>query len=155
MYLSIAFLLIASVSNAQIKYRSDGKLTIGNTEPEQFYGITTYGGGMYFKSKTSNFFQIDVTPAATRLASHYDQVVFYNTRLSRFNSIQVQNVYNYSDARAKTDIAKLNYGLSTVDKLNAVTYSLKIQTLLLQVCLKQGKWKRNWIISARGRTSFA
>lgn len=43
---------------------------------------------MYFKSKTSNFFQIDVTPAATRLASHYDQVVFYNTRLSRFNSIQ-------------------------------------------------------------------
>ena len=123
--LAIAFLLIASVSNAQIKYRSDGKLTIGNTEPEQFYGITTYGGGMYFKSKTSNFFQIDVTPAATRLASHYDQVVFYNTRLSRFNSIQVQNVYNYSDARAKTDIAKLNYGLSTVDKLNAVTYSFK------------------------------
>ena len=102
---------------------------------------------MYFKSKTSNFFQIDVTPAATRLASHYDQVVFYNTRLSRFNSIQVQNVYNYSDARAKTDIAKLNYGLSTVDKLNAVTYSFKIQTLLLQVCLKQGEMERNWILA--------
>ena len=46
--LAIAFLLIASVSNAQIKYRSDGKLTIGNTEPEQFYGITTYGGGMSY-----------------------------------------------------------------------------------------------------------
>ena len=49
--LAIAFLLIASVSNAQIKYRSDGKLTIGNTEPEQFYGITTYGGGMYLNQK--------------------------------------------------------------------------------------------------------
>lgn len=121
----LAFLLLATVSNAQIKYRSDGKLTIGNTEPEQFYGITAYGGGIYLKSKTSNFFQVDVTPAATRLASHYDQVVFYNTKLSRFNSIQVKNVYNYSDARAKVNVAKLNFGLNTIDKLNAVTYDFK------------------------------
>lgn len=47
------------------------------------------------------FFQIDVSPAATRLASHYDQVVFYNTKTNNFNSIQVKNVYNYSDARSK------------------------------------------------------
>lgn len=121
----VTLLLVATVANAQIKYRSDGRLTIGNTEPEQFYSITTAGSGMFFKCKTSNFFQIDVSPAATRLASHYDQVVFYNTKTSKFNSIQVKNVYNYSDARAKINVAKLNYGLNTIDKLNAVTYDFK------------------------------
>lgn len=121
----VALLLFATGASAQIKYRSDGRLTIGNSEPEQFYTITSVGPGMYFKCKTSNFFQIDVSPAATRLASHYDQVVFYNTQSSKFNSIQVKNVYNYSDARAKINIAKLNYGLNTIGKLNAVTYDFK------------------------------
>ena len=104
----IVLLVMAGSVNAQIKYRSDGKLTIGNTEPYEFYHQTIYGNGMFFKAKTNNFFQIDCTPAATRLASHYDQVVFYNTKTSTFNSIQVKNVYNYSDARAKTDIKPLN-----------------------------------------------
>lgn len=77
--LVLVVLSVCTIANAQVKYDSNGKLTIGNTTPYEFYGITAYGGGIYLKSKTSNFFQIDVTPAATRLASHYDQVVFYNT----------------------------------------------------------------------------
>ncbi|MDD4416195.1 MAG: tail fiber domain-containing protein [Proteiniphilum sp.] len=108
--------------SAQIKYSADNKLTIGNTQPYSFYHQTVFGNGMYFKCKTSNFFQIDVTPAATRLASHYDQVVFYNTATSRFNSIQVQNVYNQSDARAKTNIRSSIYGLDIIKQLRPVTY---------------------------------
>lgn len=42
------------------------------------------------KCNASNFFQIDCSPAATRLASHYDQVVFYNTASGVYNSIQVK-----------------------------------------------------------------
>ena len=58
--------------------------------------------------------------------------------------------------QAKTDIAKLNYGLSTVDKLNAVTYSFKDTDPAAASMFKTGgNGKRNWIISARGRTSFA
>lgn len=82
---------------------------------------------MYFKCKTSNFFQIDVTPAATRLASHYDQVVFYNTQSNVFNSIQVKNVYNYSDARAKSNIRSLNNSLGTITKLRPVSYTFADQ----------------------------
>lgn len=107
--LVLVVLSVCTIANAQVKYDSNGKLTIGNTTPYEFYGITAYGGGIYLKSKTSNFFQIDVTPAATRLASHYDQVVFYNTKTSTFNSIQVKNVYNYSDARAKTQKRMYNH----------------------------------------------
>lgn len=104
---AVVFLVLAVSVNAQIKYRSNGSLTIGETEPYSFYRTTHYGTGMFFKLGTNNFFQIDITPAATRLASHYNQVVFFNTATSTYNSIQVQNVYTYSDARAKTDIQPL------------------------------------------------
>lgn len=126
--LLIAVIAICSTSvNAQIKYTSDGKLTVGNTTPYEFYHQTVFGNGMYFKCKTGNFFQIDVTPAATRLASHLNQVVFYNTKTSTFNSIQVQNVYNYSDARAKTNIQTLStgLGLEVISKLRPVDYFFK------------------------------
>nr|WP_229094580.1 tail fiber domain-containing protein [Bacteroides eggerthii] len=78
---------------------------------------------MYFKCKTSNFFQIDCSPVGTRLASHSDQVVFYNTKTSTFNSIQVKNVYNYSDARAKANIQSFKNGLGTITQLRPVSYT--------------------------------
>lgn len=115
-------LLVTGAVNAQIKYRSNGTITIGNTEPYEFYQTTLYGNGMYFKCKTNNFFQIDCTPAATRLASHYDQVVFYNTKTSTFNSIQVKNVYNYSDARAKTNIQPLKGLMPKLMQLKTYSY---------------------------------
>lgn len=121
--LTLVLLIVCVTIKAQVKYDSNGRFTIGNTTPFGFYSQTIYGNGMYFKAKTSNFFQIDVTPAATRLASHYDQVVFYNTQSSIYNSIQVKNVYNYSDARAKSNIQSLNNGLSSILKLRPVSYT--------------------------------
>lgn len=123
---AIASLFLAATctaANAQIKYYSNGKLTFGNTEPYEYFNQTIYGTGMYFKCKTGNFFQIDVTPAASRLASHDNQVVFYNSKTSTFNSIQVKSVYNYSDARAKSNVANLTNSLSTILKLRPVTYN--------------------------------
>lgn len=112
-----------TVSNAQIKYYSDGRLTFGNTEPYEFYHQTIYGNGMYFKCKTGNFFQIDVTPAGTRLAGHSNEIVFYNTQTNTFNDIQVRNVYNYSDTRAKKNVVNLTNSLNKVLKLRPVTYN--------------------------------
>ena len=54
--------------------------------------------GTYLTCKDSNFFQVDVTPDNPRLAGTGNQVVFFNTETSTFNSVQVANVYNYSDA---------------------------------------------------------
>lgn len=121
--LTLVVLSVCTTISAQIKYDSNGKLTIGDTTPYEFYGQTIYGSGMYFKCRASNFFQIDVSPAATRLASHYDQVIFYNTKTNTFNSIQVKNVYNYSDARAKTDIQSLDNSLDRILKLRPVSYT--------------------------------
>ncbi len=119
-----ATLVFSQNASAQLRYQNN-KLIIGNTEPVEFYNIISYGAGMYLKCKTSNFFQIDVTPAATRLASHGDQVVFFNTKTSTFNSIQVQSVYNYSDARAKTGVKNLSNGLEIISKLRPVSYNFR------------------------------
>ncbi|MBV8040209.1 tail fiber domain-containing protein [Bacteroides sp. AN502] len=113
----------AMAAQAQIKYYSNGQLTIGNTTPFNLYTQTLYTNGVYMKAKTSNYFQIDVTPGATRLASHGDQVVFYNTQTGVYNDIQVKKVYNYSDARAKTNIKPLSYSLDILNQLNPVSYN--------------------------------
>ncbi|UBD71184.1 tail fiber domain-containing protein [Bacteroides sp. BFG-257] len=121
--LALALLIVCTAVNAQIKYDSNGWLTIGNTTRFGTYNPTILSNGIYIKGPGSNFFQVDVTPAATRLASHYDQVVFFNTQTSTFNSIQVKNVYNYSDARAKTNIQTLSQSLSIINQLRPVSYN--------------------------------
>lgn len=118
----LLFFTVCNLTNAQIKY-ANGRLTFGQTEPYEFYTQTIYGTGVYFKCKANNFFQINLTPAATRLASHSDQVVFYNTKTSTFNSIQVKNVYNYSDIRSKSNITNLTNSLNTILKLRPVSYN--------------------------------
>lgn len=110
------------IAEAQIKYASTGKLTIGNTQPYSFYNNTIWGS-TYIKESGDRFFQIDTTPGATRLASHGNEVVFFNTQTSAYNSIQVQNVYNYSDARAKTNVQPSIYGMNIIQKLKPVTYN--------------------------------
>ena len=121
--LALVLLVICTTVNAQIKYDSKGNLTIGVLSPYKFYSQTILSNGVYLTGPGSNFFQVDVTPAATRLASHFDQVVFYNTQSNAFNSIQVKNVYNYSDARAKTNIQSLSQSLSIINQLRPVSYN--------------------------------
>lgn len=121
--LILTILTICLGTDAQIRYLPNGVLTFGNTEPYEFYNMTFSVTGAYFKCKTNNFFQIDLTPAVTRLAGHGNQIAFYNTKTSAFNSIQVKNVYNYSDARAKSRVQDFNIGLDLVGKLRPVTYS--------------------------------
>lgn len=113
---------------AQITY-SGGNLSINNAPKHQYLGLTIdKWAGMYWTCKTSNFFQLDLSPANPRLAGTGNQVVFYNTKTSTFNSIQVANVYNYSDARAKENVQSLTTGLNTILQLRPVTYNWKISS---------------------------
>lgn len=124
--LSVVFIVLSafmfSKSYSQIRYTSNGKLTIGNTQPYEFYAQTVEGSGMYYTCLTNKFLQLDVSPSAPRIAGTGNQIVFYNTKTSTFNSIQVANVYNYSDARAKTNVRPSVYGLNTISQLRPVTY---------------------------------
>ena len=125
---SSALLLIASAlfclnMSAQIKYQSN-ILTIGNTAPYLYYTMTVAGNGLYFKHTDNRFLQISVAATgAPRLAGHNDQIVFYNSQTSTFNSIQVSKVYNYSDARAKTNVTSLNNGMEIIGRLHPVSYN--------------------------------
>lgn len=110
-------------TNAQITYTS-GKLSIEGAPAHSYLGMTINKmNGLYWTCKTSNFFQLDLTPANPRIAGTGNQVVFYNSATGKFNSIQVENVYNYSDARAKTNIRNLETGLGTLLNLRPVSYN--------------------------------
>lgn len=123
-----AIMIAAMFSNAgyaQITY-SQGKLTIGDVTPHKFLGMTIGGmAGTYWTCKANNFFQLDLSPASPRLAGTGDEVCFYNTETSTFNSIQVANVYNYSDERAKTNVKTIDGGLNTILNLRPVSYTWK------------------------------
>ncbi len=124
----VSLFATSSVANAQITYTS-GKLSLEGAPAHSYLGITIDKmNGLYWTCKTSNFFQLDLTPANPRIAGTGNQVVFYNSATSKFNSIQVASVYNYSDARAKENIETLNSGLNTILNLRPVTYTWKNST---------------------------
>ena len=67
---------------------------------------------------------MDVAPTASpRIAGHGNQVVFYNTASSTFNAIQVSQVLNYSDAKAKTGIQNFKNGIDVIKRLRPVSYN--------------------------------
>ena len=120
--LSSVFLLNQTAS-AQLKYQS-GRCIMGADSPYLYYSMTVAGNGIYFNHTNNRFFQIDVSTAgAPRIAGHNNEVVFYNSQSKTYNSIQVKNVYNYSDAKAKTGIRTLTQGLEIVGRLHPVTYN--------------------------------
>ncbi|MDE6638196.1 MAG: tail fiber domain-containing protein [Muribaculaceae bacterium] len=121
----VSIAICANNSYAQITYTND-YLSIQGAPKHSFYGlcIDQYYG-LYWTCKTDNFFQLDLTPKNPRIAGTGDQIVFYNTDKQEFNSIQVANVYNYSDSRAKENIQTLSNSLSTIINLRPVSYTWK------------------------------
>lgn len=129
----VSLCLISVCANAQIEY-SDWSLSI-NKAPKSCLGwglSIDEWPGMYWTCKDKkNFFLLDVSPSNPRLAGTGNQVAFYNTATGTFNSIQVANVYNFSDARAKENVQTLTTGLNTVLQLHPVTYNWKPDVVIL------------------------
>lgn len=122
----IALIAIVAFANsysalAQLRYNEDRQLTI-NTDARLDYYLCV-GGSAYFKVTNGRFMQINILPANPRIAGTGNQVVFYNSETSTFNSIQVANVYTYSDARAKTNISNITDGLEIISQLRPVKYN--------------------------------
>lgn len=111
-FLSICFSIIFCGVYAQVK---------GIPGPSWITPVES--SGYWYTFESNKFFQLDLTPANPRLAGTGDQVVFYNTKTSTYNSIQVKSVYQYSDVRAKKDIQPLSDGLYKVLNLNPVSYN--------------------------------
>jgi hypothetical protein len=119
--LSAAFLLFASAAFAQIEVNLNS-VVIGGVPAQANYYVTSMGP-LYLKNSTnSNFFQFDIWNG--RIATTGNWCVFYNSQTSTFNDLAVGTVYNYSDARAKTNIVPIKYGLSALSKLKPVNYQL-------------------------------
>lgn len=101
--LSIIFSSLAFTIDAQINYRSNGFLTFGNTstyhDGTKNYDLTLRGNIWINGPTSGHFLQIDTNSAATRIASHYNQVVFYNSGTSTINAsylaseLKNENIY--------------------------------------------------------------
>ena len=118
-----AFFLSGTDTSAQFRY-VDGRILMGQIDPYEYYSITIAGTGAYIYAQSGKFLKAYVTSTgAPRISGHNNQVVFYNTQSSTFNSIQVSKVLTYSDARAKTGIRTLNNGLDIIKQLRPVTYN--------------------------------
>ena len=127
--ISLAIAVLASVASinsafAQIKYNSEG-LLIGNiSQRHSYYEITAATSGIYFKPNSNLFLQVDVVGAGgPRIAGHSNRVNFYNVDTKVYNSIAVSQVFNYSDARAKTGIQNFNQGMNVIRQLRPVSYN--------------------------------
>lgn len=124
--ISFTLCLLAISSYAQLTYNANGTLTLGNVSPYGIYRTNFEGYGFYFtRLANSTFLEFCLGGTSPRIAGAGDQIVFYNTETSTFNSIQVASVYNYSDRNAKTNIQPISYGLQTVLNLKPVTYNWK------------------------------
>lgn len=129
--ISLLFIVLFGIllsGNAQIKYLSNGKLTMGDVAPVGYYTTHWHGWGHYYSwvgNGYNTFMKICLSVASPRISGTGDQIVFYNSETSQFNSIQVRNVYNYSDARAKTNIVPIKNATDKVLSLNPVTYNWK------------------------------
>ncbi len=128
---SIAYLCISLISFSQITVPSNGHVYTSGAVPG--VSATNYGnyslvhrGSMLLVSTPLNpysqFLQFDVFNG--RIATTGNWLVLYNTQTSTFNDLAVGTVYNYSDARAKSNVKSINYGLSTLSKLRPVSYTL-------------------------------
>lgn len=118
--------MISIESKAQIVYENDC-LKINN--PTNFSGfnvkVNVWDGFYWTCHNGSRFFHLDVSPLSPRLAGTGNRIVFFNSLTGIYNSIEVANVYNYSDARAKENIQPLAAGLNKILGLRPVSYSWK------------------------------
>lgn len=127
LFFLLQFVCFAVAASAQISY-SNGKICVNGAPSNSYYTFSANNwSGMYMTCKTNNFLQFDLTPYNPRIAGTGDQVVFYNSQTSTFNGIQVADVYNYSDARAKENIVPLTTGLSNILNLRPISYTWKQQ----------------------------
>lgn len=131
--LFITSCLVTNTAKSQIIYSNDSISITGDYNPDS--GQTRSGykaiqfhhfGGCYWNFKGKNyptFFQLDIQSANPRLAGTGNRIVFFNTATSTFNSIEVANIYNSSDAKLKTNIKPISNGLCSVLELNPVNYN--------------------------------
>lgn len=112
-------------AGAQIKYEND-KLYFGDIQmpPGEWNKTAWYGSGHYWKFRTNQgtdtWFKLYLKESNARLSGNGGKIVFHDN--TNYQSIHVKNVYNNSDARAKTDIADLSRTTNDVLKLRPVSY---------------------------------
>ena len=122
--LILSFLFISiNYAYAQIIF-DDNKLAINSNIDTIGLRVDSWLG-MYWTYDNDKLFQLDISPSSPRLAGTDKWIYFFNPLTNTYNSINVENVYNHSDARAKECIMSIDNGLEKIKMLQPVTYKWK------------------------------
>lgn len=105
---------------SQLKIDAYGKLSLGNIVPVSSFKAAYEGWGHFYNYNGGCSMKIILGAADPRISGSRGCIVFYD---NGHQDIQVRNVYNMSDARAKTNITNLNNSTQTILQLKPKTYS--------------------------------
>lgn len=122
----------------QISYTKSGLSITGNYIKSTGHSASDFKyiqfhhiGGCYwdFNSSDGNhFFQIDISPSHPRISGTKNKIVFYNTTTSTYNNIEVADIFQHSDKRAKKGIRTLNNCIGTLLNLRPVSFTWDNET---------------------------
>lgn len=129
LFTAILLIVVAVAAQAQIEYSHNTlKINTTNDTPancitiDKMYRMDWTG---YTLKGTNPRLFIDMMYSSPSIYSLSDNIDFYNSSKKMYNSINVNNVYFHSDARAKTNVKNIGTGLNTLMQLRPVTYTWK------------------------------
>lgn len=126
-FIILSLILICAISTyAQIlKVTADGKVNINNVQ-ENWGNYTFLLGGynnLFTSDDGTHYMRFQIGTSNPRISGTGDCVVFYDGRTSVYNDIQIRNLYQYSDKRAKTNILPLSNALNIISGLKPITFN--------------------------------
>lgn len=124
--LSLALIYAMSSYSQTLKVTNDGKVNINNVQVSDPFAYTLLVNGYNNIFTTDNgihFLRFQVGTSNPRISGTGNSVVFYNGITSTFNDIQIRNLYQNSDKKAKTNILPISNGLEKIIGLKPVTFN--------------------------------
>lgn len=124
--LSLALIYAMSSYSQTLKVTTDGKVNINNVQINDPFAYTLLVNGynnIFTTDNGTHFLRFQVGTSNPRICGTGNSVVFYNGITSTFNDIQVRNLYQNSDKKAKTNILPISNGLDKIINLKPVTFN--------------------------------
>lgn len=124
--LSLIFVWSIYSYSQTLKVTTDGKVNINNVQMNDPFGYTLLVRGYNNIFTTDNgihFLRFQVGTSNPRISGTGNCVVFYDGVTSTYNDVQVRNLYQNSDKKAKTNILPISNGLEKIIGLKPVTFN--------------------------------
>lgn len=125
--IALALICFATITQAQIKLKDSGKISIGTTTEAEFGNMVwLYGSAVQIGGYFNRLIRFDLAAADPRIYStKSNQIVFYNSKTNQFQTVEAKSFRVMSDNKLKTNINALDNALASVLELEGVSFNWK------------------------------